>query len=94
MENNRYREEEKELEKETISEKDVDSKEQVLVEEKELEETEEELKNDIKFNKKLKKKIKHLEDENAKLTEELNQAKDQLLRNRADLENFKRRTAE
>ena len=33
MENNRYREEEKELEKETISEKDVDSKEQVLVEE-------------------------------------------------------------
>ena len=43
MENNRYREEEKELEKETISEKDVDSKEQVLVEEleKELEETEE-----------------------------------------------------
>ena len=42
MENNRYREEEKELEKETISEKDVDSKEQVLVEEleKELEETE------------------------------------------------------
>ena len=96
MENNRYREEENELEKETISEKDVDSKEQVLVEEleKELEETEEELKNDIKFNKKLKKKIKHLEDENAKLTEELNQAKDQLLRNRADLENFKRRTAE
>ena len=96
MENNRYREEEKELEKETTSEKDVDNKEQVLVEEleKELEETEEELKNDIKFNKKLKKKIKHLEDENAKLIEELNQVKDQLLRNRADLENFKRRTAE
>ena len=68
MENNRYREEEKDLENETISEIDVDSKEQVLVEEleKELEETEEELKNDIKFNKKLKKKIKHLEDENAK----------------------------
>lgn len=37
MENNRYREEEKELEKETISEKDVDSKEQVLVEELEKE---------------------------------------------------------
>ena len=33
MENNRYREEEKELEKETTSEKDVDNKEQVLVEE-------------------------------------------------------------
>ena len=31
MENNRYREEEKELEKETISEKDVDSKEQVFL---------------------------------------------------------------
>lgn len=95
MENNRYREEEKELEKETISEKDVDSKEQVLVEEleKELEETEEELKMILNLIK-IKKKIKHLEDENAKLTEELNQAKDQLLRNRADLENFKRRTAE
>ena len=39
MENNRYREEEKELEKETISEKDVDSKEQVLVEEPNIDDT-------------------------------------------------------
>ena len=102
MENNRYREEEKELEQEqTVDscENEVETKleeddDTITSLENELEEAEDELKKDNKLNKKLKKKIKHLEEENAKLIEQIKEINDQLLRNRADLENFKRRTNE
>ncbi len=98
MENNRYREEEKELEESAskVEKKETIENQENLAEnlEEKLNKTEEELKNDEKLNKKLKKKVKHLEEEISKLTDELNQTKDQLLRNRADLENFKRRTSE
>lgn len=107
MENNRYREEEKELEEQNQKNKKQDSKEDDKLdskfadansEESEFDdsnlELEEEIKKDNKAIKKMKKKIKHLEEESLKLTEQVKNLNDQLLRNRADLENYKRRTNE
>lgn len=102
MENNRYREEEKELEKKEETKVDESEKVTEMQSEKseidelveDSEELEEELKKDAKYIKKLKKKNHHLEDENKKMTDEILYLKDQLLRNQAELENFKRRTNE
>lgn len=102
MENNRYREEEKELEKQEETKVDESEKVTEMQSEKseidelveDSEELEEELKKDAKYIKKLKKKNHHLEDENKKMTDEILYLKDQLLRNQAELENFKRRTNE
>lgn len=102
MENNRYREEEKELEKQEETKVDEFEKVTEMQSEKseidelveDSEELEEELKKDAKYIKKLKKKNHHLEDENKKMTDEILYLKDQLLRNQAELENFKRRTNE
>lgn len=102
MENNRYREEEKELEKQEETKVDESEKVTEIQSEKseidelveDSEELEEELKKDAKYIKKLKKKNHHLEDENKKMTDEILYLKDQLLRNQAELENFKRRTNE
>lgn len=102
MENNRYREEEKEqeaqaevndnTEKEELEENDeIESVEELFEENEELSE---ELKKDSKTVKKLKKKNHHLEEENQKLNDQIIYLKDQLLRNQAELENFKRRTNE
>lgn len=99
MENNRYREEEKEQEdqiegneNEVSEEKDIANMDEELFEENE--ELSEEVKKDSKLIKKLKKKNHHLEEENQKLTDQIAYLKDQLLRNQAELENFKRRTNE
>lgn len=102
MENNRYREEEKELEKQEEAKVDESEKVTEIQSEKseidelveDSEELEEELKKDAKYIKKLKKKNHHLEDENKKMADEILYLKDQLLRNQAELENFKRRTNE
>lgn len=102
MENNRYREEEKELEQQEEQKEDESNetleatKEESEIDElvEESEELEEELKKDSKLIKKLKKKNHHLEDENKKLNDEIAHLNDQLLRNRAELENFKRRMNE
>lgn len=97
METGRYREEEKELENETSeaveAEKedvdDVDTEKDI-----EIEELESEIKKESKQLKKLKKKNQHLESEIESLNETIKTLKDQLLRNQAELENFKRRTNE
>lgn len=96
MENNRYREEENELENNvennTESNEDISDSE-VVGEETNTTNNETENKNK-KQNKKLKKEIKELEEENKKLVEEIAKLKDQLLRQMADLENFKKRSNE
>lgn len=98
MENNRYREEEKEQENQTeITENDTSEESMTELDELVMEENEElseELKKDSKLIKKLKKKAHHLEEENQKLSDQITYLKDQLLRNQAELENFKRRTNE
>lgn len=96
MENNRYREEEKEQELNDLKEEKIDNEkiEEESGEELNLEELENELKIDSKAIKKLKKKNHHLEEEKKKLEDEILYLKDQLLRNQAELENFKRRTNE
>lgn len=89
MENNRYREEEKELEEQTTNQEvENDPKEQAEVEETE------EVQTDSKKDKKAKKKIENLNKEKEELLNQVNYLKDQLLRNQAELENFKRRTSE
>lgn len=98
MENNRYREEEKEQEaqaeandnntKEFFEESDVTESAEELFEEND------ESTKDSKTIKKLKKKNHQLEEENQKLNDQITYLKDQLLRNQAELENFKRRTNE
>ena len=81
QENNRYREEEKtEVEEDEV--------------ETEKDEIEQELKKDSKQIKKLKKRNNQLETEVKELTDQVAFLKDQLLRNQAELENFKRRTNE
>lgn len=82
MENNRYREEEKESE--------VTSETTTEVQEPVTEEHDETV--DNKKDKKHKKN--HLYEQNQKLKQENEELKDQLLRNRAELENFKKRTNE
>jgi len=96
MENNRYREEEKELEEQN---KDT-SKKEVL--ETEVEDLSQESSNNSKEDKvvpkkkynKLKKKLDEKDEEISKLTEELENIKNEMLKDRAELENFKRRTNE
>lgn len=75
MENNRYREEEKELEQELVQEETVEEK------------PTEEVQKTSKKNNKYKERIKELE-------EELLVVKNEMLKDRAELENFKRRTNE
>ena len=102
MENNRYREEEKELQEQSANDTEILDETKKTVEESEnvepLEEQDDEADNeskkDSKASKKLKKKIKSLEDDNLNLNEQIKLLNDQLLRNRAELENFKRRTNE
>ena len=93
QENNRYREEEKELEEKNEVENENLEKPEVEEDEVETEkdEIDQELKKDSKQIKKLKKRNNQLEKE---LTDQVAFLKDQLLRNQAELENFKRRTNE
>ena len=79
MENNRYREEEKEELKETETE---------VVEKEETSEPEEVLEKPSKD----KKKVKELKEKIACLEQELANVKNEMLLDRAELENFKRRT--
>ncbi len=79
MENNRYREEEKEELKETETE---------VVEKEETSESEEVLEKPSKD----KKKVKELKEKIACLEQELANVKNEMLLDRAELENFKRRT--
>ena len=79
MENNRYREEEKEELKETETE---------VVEKEETSESEEVLEKPSKD----KKKVKELKEKIACLEQELSNVKNEMLLDRAELENFKRRT--
>lgn len=91
QEHNRYREEEKEI---NVEEEKVE--EPTLEEEKKTEElVSDEEKIDKQKNKKIKKQ-KKIEDfeEYHQLVEEVAKLKDDLLRNRADLENFKKRNNE
>ncbi len=81
MENNRYREEEKEM--------DVAPETEIVEETKEVES---DMSEENKKNKKHKKN--HLYEENQTLKKENAELKDQLLRNLAELENFKKRTNE
>ena len=81
MENNRYREEEKEM--------DVAPETEIVEETKEVES---DMSEENKKNKKHKKN--HLYEENQALKKENAELKDQLLRNLAELENFKKRTNE
>lgn len=85
MENNRYREEEKEI-NENIEEP---IKEEVR---EELDEAVQE--EPIKGSKKSKQRIKELEELNEELQNKIVYLQDQLLRNQAELENFKKRTNE
>ena len=85
MENNRYREEEKELEEQSINTAD---------EVEENDEKEVQADNEVKQNKKTKKKVDALNKQIEELNNQIEQLKDQLLRNQAELENFKRRTNE
>lgn len=89
QENNRYREEEKELEEKNEVESENLEKTEV-----EKDEIDQELKKDSKQIKKLKKRNNQLETEVKELTDQVAFLKDQLLRNQAELENFKRRTNE
>ena len=86
MENNRYREEEKELEQD-IQEEQIEevTESKVEVEEK---------CSKSKKHEKIKKEIEDLKNQNDALNEKIAILADQLLRNQAELENFKRRTNE
>lgn len=86
MENNRYREEEKE---QSLNETNEPIEEEIR---EEISDDVEE--KDSKGNKKLKKRIKTLEEEREELLQKIVGLQDQLLRNQADFENFKRRTNE
>lgn len=85
MENNRYREEEKEIETEVTTDVATET-------ESKVEETTQEENVDVKKDKKHKKN--HLYEQNQKLKVENADLKEQLLRNLAELENFKKRTNE
>lgn len=100
MENNRYREEEQELEETTTAEPKQTEETENVVEESDSEVVGDDYKLK-KQNKKLHHRIKHLEEENKhleeenqKLTDEVASLKDQLLRELAELENFKKRSNE
>lgn len=88
MENNRYREEEKEELEETVP---SDEQEEVAEETEQTNEVEQT--NDVEEKPiKEKKKIKDLKEQIAKLELELANVKNEMLLDRAELENFKRRT--
>ncbi len=86
MENNRYREEEKEEIKQEVNDSSNDEikEEKVQVEQKQID----------KKNNKYKKKIHHLEEVISKKDEEIENLQNEMLKDRAELENFKKRTAD
>lgn len=92
MENNRYREEEKELEETVQSNEEVAEEVEDIVQD--VEEIAEEKTSKNKKNDKLKQQIKNLEEQNQALNAKIIELSDLLLRNQAELENFKRRTYE
>lgn len=93
MENNRYREEELEHEElETTVEELEENNEDKVPEGSDVGENAEP--NETKHNKKFSKKIKKLETEVETLKAENEKLKDQLLREKAELENFKKRITE
>jgi len=95
MENNRYREEEQELEETTPSCEATNLEENELPEGSNVgENAETNSEHANKHSKKLVKKIKKLEEENTQLKEEIEHLKDQLLREKAEVENFKKRVNE
>jgi len=85
MENNRYREEELEYEKEQEQETEIVN-EQPTEDVKEVKQS--------KKDKKLNKKIEELELLNEELNAKLQNCQNEMLKDRAELENFKRRTNE
>ena len=89
MENNRYREEEKDIEEV------VEQTEEVLNEQQtDAEEIAEEKTSKTKKNSKYKQLAIELEEQNKALNDKIISLSDLLLRNQAELENFKRRTNE
>lgn len=88
MENNRYREEEKEELEETVPSDEQEEVAEEIEETNEVEQTNEVEEKPIKE----KKKIKDLKEQIAKLELELANVKNEMLLDRAELENFKRRT--
>ena len=100
MENNRYREEEKEELKEQEKDKKLDDKkeeisQEEIKEEKPVEETEEldKLVPKKKYNK-VKKQVNKLKEELALKDEKIAEINNEMLKDRAELENFKRRNNE
>lgn len=99
QEHNRYREEEKELKEENLKNQNVNEEPQIIDdqsnENSDVEHHSEEENVDKQKNKKNKKQ-KKVEDfeEYQQLAKEVAKLKDDLLRNRADLENFKKRNNE
>ena len=91
MENNRYREEEKELEEQ--AQQEATSNEETTISKEEVVENQE-VKKEKKSTKNLKTEMKELEEQNQVLKEQIAVLQDLLLRNQAELENFKRRTNE
>ena len=88
MENNRYREEEKEELEETVPSDEQEEVAEEIEETNEVEQINEVEEKPIKE----KKKIKELKEQIAKLELELANVKNEMLLDRAELENFKRRT--
>ena len=88
MENNRYREEEKEELEETVPSDEQEEVAEEIEETNEVEQTNEVEEKPIKE----KKKIKDLKEQIAKLELELANVKNEMLLDRAEIENFKRRT--
>ena len=88
MENNRYREEEKEELEETVPSDEQEEVAEEIEETNEVEQINEVEEKPIKE----KKKIKDLKEQIAKLELELANVKNEMLLDRAELENFKRRT--
>lgn len=90
MENNRYREEElEELAKEGES---LESKEEVQDKEESKEENVSKEKSEAQKKNKYKKQIHHLEKKLKEKDEEILEIKNEMLKDRAELENFKKRT--
>ena len=111
MENNRYREEEKEemlqednlqednlqedkLQEDNLQEDNQEANEPLNDEQFYEDTNEKETKNQKNKNNKYKKKIHHLEEQLAIKDEELKNVQNEMLKDRAELENFKKRTAD
>lgn len=94
---NRYREEEKELETEEATSTEVAEEEQKEKKTKKTKKNKENIENEEVLDSnylELKNEIEKLTEEILKLTDEKKVLSDNLLRNRAELENFKKRTYE